>query len=241
MLAILASLILQSDPVVLEVAEKASPADVQAAAKAIERRCQAYGFEGATATVSVNGRKVLVSMPGTMSEDVRHRVELLAYLPGNKVEIRFHHPMTEAQRIQFANLYGIESMKNVKAPAGADWGLSLIENERSPDEKLLAWVNRGPLEAFSEALKIKGPHLTAQKESNGWRFEIPKSLLDELHRRKEAGKPKDMRILVDGYVVGWVKMIGQPNDRGMVQVEVDGPLVAAFLSAKMPDAVAPKK
>lgn len=89
----------------------AKPADVEKAAKAMEKRCSDYGYKGVKAKVE-NGEVVLSCESGVTSA-MQPRIKELATRAYSKVEFMLGYPLSEQEREQY------EPGKT--APKGASW------------------------------------------------------------------------------------------------------------------------
>lgn len=231
--------LLQAAPVQFEAPAGAIPAELQLAAKALEKRCAAYGYSGVAVTVE-NGL-VVVRCPQTgISPEMEDGIERLSGLAGGKFEIRCTRVLSAAEKDQFS--------APEKAPPGGRW-FPLVE---VVDGRFA----NPTYAALKDAGSVGKQELKLIKKQNGdlgteeWFLEMPKlagnKLFEERAKPVEGFADEATYLVLDGTAfdnVGLLKWVA-PADAKAPGVWIFGPLdklMAISVQHPMPFALKPKK
>ena len=219
MLAFLAVLLAQT--ITLKAPDGAKPEDVSKAAKAMELRMLALGYQGISAKAS--GTLVVLSCASGFNDTVKYRAEDLAFIRGDKVELRFKHALQGAALEQFNGMAGREKIAAAGAPKGWEWKADFNQPIRGVNISLEKHfeVIRG-LMVCSTPVINRGDF--AKQTKTGIQFEVSQEVFKRFVDFKTAATQKGIGdcgvVVVDGdYVIGTVASLDNPvNGRSKIML-----------------------
>ena len=232
---VLAVMLLQEPPattVTLVPPRDAKPADVEKAAKAIEKRCADFGYKGVKAK-AISGN-VEVSCETGIPEAMENRVAYFGTKPYNKVEFMLQYPMTPQESEQY------EPGKT--APKEASW--VKLENG---DDVLVIDGSRVVIPVGKLAWK-RTPEKDQTSSAHAPYFEFPEDMTKAMRASIDVYKKLMPVMLIDGRRIKSGGMLNWANGKKKDSViarwrceEAENETVGICLNNPLPFALEVKK